>query len=294
MKIIGHTATYVILAVVGIAMTLPFLWMLATSLMHASKVFAQSGFFEQLIPSPIVWSNYISAWKALPFGRFVLNTVLIVAFVTAGQIITSSLAAYSFARLNFPLRDKLFFGYLATMMIPGAVTMIPVFILISWLGRISDAEIYICNQYFGKVIGVDSYFALIVPGMFSAYGTFMLRQFFMGLPVELEEAAKIDGASLFKIYYRICLPLSKAALATLTTFVFLGVWKDFLWPLIITNSEQMRTVMVGLSTFQGMHGTDWPLLMAGSVMMLIPIIVIFLFNQRYYVEGIKLSGLSGI
>lgn len=285
---------YLFLSVGSITMLLPFIWMVATSLKEPSAVFTiPDNFLRQLIPDPVVWANYPTAWTAVPFPRFYFNTILVTVCITLGQVITSSLAAFAFARLNFPGRDKLFFGYLATMMIPGVVTMIPVFILLRKLGDLWNTDLYFLGAYFGKPVGIDSFFALIVPAMFSAYGTFMLRQFFMSLPVELEEAAKIDGSSLFGIYRRIILPLSKPALATLTTFVFMGSWKDFMWPLIVTNSIEMKTLPVGLASFQGLYTTEWTLLMAGSIIMLAPIIILFIFNQRFFVEGIKLAGIKG-
>jgi multiple sugar transport system permease protein len=171
--------------------------------------------------------------------------------------------------------------------------MIPVFVLLRQLGQIWNTNLYVGGIYLGKALGVDSYFALIVPSMFTAYGTFMLRQFFMSLPKELEEAAEIDGCSIFGIYWRITLPLCKPALATLTTFVFMWSWKDFLWPLIVTTSTEMRVLSVGLASFQGLYNTDWTLLMAGSIIMLLPIIIIFIFNQRFFIEGIQLTGIKG-
>lgn len=223
----------------------------------------------------LIWQNYAKAWRAIPFGKFYLNSIFVAICVTIGQVFTSSLAAYAFARLRFPGRDKLFFGYIATMMIPYSVTMIPVFILM-------------------KVMGWrDTYQALIIPAMFSAYGTFMLRQFFMTLPSDLEDAAKIDGCSFLGIYRRIIIPLSKPALATLTTFTFMGNWGAFLWPLIIIDSPEKKTLPIGLAYFQNLYTTDWTLLMAGSVMALLPIIIVFVFNQRFFVEGIKLGAIKG-
>jgi multiple sugar transport system permease protein len=264
--------TYLLLSIVGATMILPLLWMLSTSLKEAGAVFA---FPPQWIPKPLLWENYANAWKSMPFGRFYLNSVFVAVMVTAGQVITSSMAAYAFSRLNFPGRDNLFLGYLATMMIPGSVTMIPVFILIKQMGLI------------------DTYTALILPGFFSAFGTFMLRQFFMGLPRELEEAAKIDGCSLFGIFWKIILPLSKPALATLTTLTFMGSWGNFMWPLIVTNSLEMKTLPIGLQSFQGQYSTDWTLLMAASIIVLLPVIVVFLVNQRFFVEGIQLGAVKG-
>jgi multiple sugar transport system permease protein len=211
----------------------------------------------------------------MPFARFYFNSLFVGTVVTIGQVLTSAMAAYAFARLNFPFRDKLFFGYLATMMIPGSVTMIPVFILFKLLGL------------------VDTYSALILPGFFSAYGTFMLRQFFMSIPKELEEAAKLDGCSLWGIFINVILPLSKPGLATLTTFTFMGSWGNFMWPMIVTNSEEIKTLPIGLLSFQGMYNTDWTLLMAGSLIVLIPVIIVFLLGQRHFVEGIQMGAIKG-
>jgi multiple sugar transport system permease protein len=224
-----------------------------------------------------VWQNYVKVWqmKTVPFAMFYLNSLFVSICITVGQVATSAMAAYAFARLSFPGRDKLFFGYLATMMIPGTVTMIPVFILLRHLGWI------------------DTYKALILPGVFSAYGTFMLRQFFLTLPKDLEDAAKIDGCNYFRIFWHIIIPLSKPALATLTTFTFMGSWTTLMWPLIVVNTHTKYTLPVGLAYLQGVHNTDWTLLMAGSMMMILPILVVFLFNQRFFVEGIKLTGIKG-
>ena len=227
------------------------------------------------MPTSFVWENYVRAWKVVPFARFYLNSIIVVVLTTAGQVATSALSAYAFARLHFPGRDKIFFAYLATMMIPGAVTMIPVFILLRSLGWI------------------DTYKALILPGIFTAYGTFMLRQFFLTLPKDLEDAAKIDGCGYFGIFWKILLPLSRPALATLTTFTFMGTWMNFMWPLVVINSHEKFTLPVGLAYFQSLHHTDWTLLMAGSLMMILPVLLLFVFNQRYFVEGIKLSGIKG-
>ncbi len=222
-----------------------------------------------------IWKNYADVFEAVPFARFYLNSIIVSVLITIGQVLTSSLAAYAFARLNFKFRNQLFLGYLATMMIPGTVTMIPVFIIIKKLGWI------------------DTYQALILPMMFSAYGTFMLRQFFLSIPKDLEESAVIDGATKLRIYWQIILPLSKPALATLTIFVFLGAWNDFMWPLIVTNSMEMKTLPVGLAAFQGLYTTNWTLLMAASMMALLPVLILYILAQKYFEKGIVLSGLKG-
>ncbi len=267
---------YCFLSAGALAMIAPFFWMVTTSLKEPGSIFSyQRPWWQDWIPTQFVWQNYVKAWVAVPFARFYLNSLFVSTCVTAGQVTTSALAAYAFARLEFPARDKIFFGYLATMMVPGAVTMIPVFILLRYLGWI------------------DTYKAVILPGIFTAYGTFLLRQFFLTLPKDLEDAAKIDGCSYFGIFWRIILPLSKPALATLTTFTFMGSWLNFMWPLIVLNTHNLFTLPVGLSYFQSLHNTDWALLMAGSLMMILPILIVFLINQRYFVEGIKLTGIKG-
>lgn len=271
------TLAYILLTVGGITMIIPFLWMLSTSLKEPTSVFTYS---FNLIPKPLILDSYIKIWqlKHVPFLRFYFNSIFVAICVTAGQVITSSLAAYGFARLRFPGRDKLFFAYLATMMVPGSVTIVPLYALMKILGWI------------------DTYKALVLPAMFTAYGTFMLRQFFMTLPRDLEDAAKMDGCSLLGIYWRIILPLSKPALATLTTFVFLGNWASFMWPLLVTNSAEMKTLPIGLAYFQEIYQHAQPnysLLMAGSVMVMLPVVIIFVFNQRFFIEGIKLTGIKG-
>ncbi|MFH0984945.1 MAG: carbohydrate ABC transporter permease [Candidatus Omnitrophota bacterium] len=267
---------FVALSVGAVSMAAPFLWMISTSLADAGQVFAENRpWWQEWLPTTFVWQNYVRVWAVVPFAQFFLNSIFVSLCITFGQVVTSSMAAYAFARLNFPGRDRLFFGYLATMMIPGAVTMIPVFILL---------------RHFGWI---DTYKALILPGIFTAYGTFMLRQFFLTLPKDLEDAAKIDGCSYVRIFWHIILPLSKPALATLTTFTFMGSWMNLMWPLIVVNTHTKYTLPVGLAYFQGVHGTDWTLLMAASMMMVLPILIVFLFNQRFFVEGIKLTGIKG-
>lgn len=275
-EIVKKIFSYALLILGSLTMVGPFMWMVTTSLKDAGAVFSfQKNWWEEWIPMSFVWQNYVKAWHVVPFARFYANSLFVTAAVTLGQVVTSAMAAYAFARLRFPGRERIFFGYLATMMVPGAVTMIPVFILLKNLGW------------------VDTYKALILPGIFTAYGTFMLRQFFLTLPRELEDAAKIDGCSYYGIFWRIILPLSKPALATLTTFTFMGSWMNFMWPLIVINTESKFTLPVGLAYFQSLHHTDWTLLMAASVMMILPILVLFMFNQRFFVEGIKLTGIKG-
>ncbi len=220
------------------------------------------------------WRNYLEAWNTIPFGRMYANSILVSLGVTFGVLLTSSLAAYSFARIPFPGREKLFLLYLGTMMVPFPVTLIPTFVIIREIGWL------------------DSLAALIVPGIFSAYGVFFLRQFFRTIPRELEEAAVMDGCSRFGIYWRIMLPLSKPALATLGTFTFIGVYNDFLGPLIYLKSESNMTLPVGLSYFQTQYGSQWALLMSASMIILAPMIMVYLFNQKFFVKGIVMTGLK--
>lgn len=270
--------SYVLLSLGAVTMIAPFLWMLTTALKAPGTMTAfsyDSSWWKEWIPTSFEWRNFVKVWQVVPFAKFYVNSILVAVGTTLGQVITSAMAAYAFARLRFPGRDNLFFSYLATMMVPGAVTMIPVFILLRYLGWI------------------DSYKAVILPAAFTAYGTFMLRQFFLTLPHELEDAAKIDGCSYLGIFWRIILPLSKPALATLTTFTFMGNWMSFMWPLIVLNSESKFTLPIGLAYFKSVYGTDYSLLMAASLMMILPILLVFIFNQRFFVEGIKLTGIKG-
>ena len=255
------------------------------------------------------WKNFPDAARSAGnFGRSYLNSIAIAIIVTIGQVFTSSLAAYAFARLDFRGRDVLFLGYLTTMMIPAAVTMIPLFIVLKAMPDLLNylfgtqffsTSLYLqfgssaARLYAGKPIGLDSYFALIAPMLFSAYGTFMLRQFFMGLPVDLEDAAKIDGCGLFRVYTNVILPLSKPALATLTIFTFMTTWRAFLWPMVVTSTPQMQTLPVMLQAFKGTMSTDYHLLMAGTLMVIAPLIALFFAGQRYFIEGIQLGAVKG-
>jgi ABC-type sugar transport system, permease component len=276
-NILQKTFSYGLLILGAVTMVLPFAWMISTSLKSYSSVFIFNVGDISWIPKPIYWKNYLDVWHVVPFARFYFNSLFVCIAVTLAQVATSALAAYSFSRLRFPGREKVFFAYLATMMIPGSVTMIPVFVLMRTFGWI------------------DSYKALIIPAAFSAYGTFMLRQFFMTIPRDLEDAAKIDGCNYWSIFCKVILPLSKTALATLTVFVALGNWVSFMWPLLVTNSLEKRTLPVGLAYFQEMYQyaqPDWGLLMAGSLITMVPIIILFIFGQKFFVEGIKLTGLK--
>lgn len=264
--------THIVLLLGALVMLGPFVWMISTSLKLEGAVFA---FPPEWIPNPVQWINYPDAWASAPFGWYLFNTIFVSVSVTLLELLTSSLAGYSFARLRFPWRDRIFLLYIGTLMIPGQVTIIPNFVLMKYLGW------------------TDTYLALIIPPAFSAFGTFLLRQFFMTIPSELEEAAKIDGAGYPRIWATIIMPLSGPALATLAVFSFMTQWNNFLWPLIVTNSNTMRTFTVGLRFFIDEYNTKYHLLMAGSVMSIIPILLVFLFFQRYFVRSIKLTGMGG-
>jgi multiple sugar transport system permease protein len=263
---------HLVLLIAAAAMVIPFLWMISTSLKRPREIYVWP---PTLLPHEIFWSNYLKSWSAAPFGRFYLNSLFIALSVTGGQLITCTFAAYAFARLNFRGRDLIFIAFLATMMIPFQVSMIGAFQVIYWLGW------------------ADSYYALIVPGLASPFGVFLLRQFFLTLPIELEDAARIDGASRLGVIRHVIVPLSTPALATLGIFTFMGVWNDFLWPLVVLNSEQHYTVQLGLAIFRDSHSTVWNLLMAGTVSATLPILIVFFFAQRYFIRGIALTGLKG-
>jgi multiple sugar transport system permease protein len=256
----------------SLLMLLPLVWMLITSIETLSET---RHFPPQLIPSGIRWQNYPDALDAAPFGRFFLNSFLVTAASVAGNLLFCSLAGYAFARLRFFGRDVLFVVLLATLMVPFQVIMIPTFLIVHDLGL------------------VNSLGALIVPNLVTPFGIFLLRQFFRTLPIELEEAARIDGCSRLGVLFRVVMPLSMPALATLGIVTFLWTWNDFLWPLIVTSSTDKYTVQLGLATFQGAHQTNWPLLMAGNMMALAPMLIVFVLAQRWFVQSLAASGVKG-
>jgi multiple sugar transport system permease protein len=263
---------HLLLAAGSVVMLVPFAWMLSTSLKEPGDVFVYP---PDWVPQPVVWENYQETVTVMPFGRFYLNSAIQAVSVTVLQLLTASLAAFAFARLRFRGRDALFLLYLATMMIPFPVTMIPNFIIMRYLNWI------------------DTFRALILPPAFSAFSTFLLRQYFLCIPTELDDAARVDGASSLRIWWQIIIPLSGPALATLAIFTFLGQWNNFLWPLVVTNSEEMQTLPVGLAAFQGQYSIQWNLLMAGSVIAVLPILVIYIVGQKWFVRGITLTGMGG-
>ena len=262
---------HLLLAPVAAVMLAPLVWMVMVSL--ETKTQAQS-FPPVLFPSSLHFSNYSQAWNAVPFGDFFLNSALYSLATVAGNLLFCSLAAYAFARIRFFGSNVLFVVLLATLMVPFQVLLIPTFLIVKKLGM------------------VDSVGGLILPNLCTAFGIFMLRQFFRTLPIELEEAARIDGTSRLGILFKIVLPLSMPALATLAIIQFIWSWNDFLWPLIIIDSASHAPLQLGLSTLQGAHATEWNLLMAGTVMSQIPMLVAFLFAQRWFVRSVAFTGIK--
>ncbi len=250
-------------------MAAPFLWMVATSLMGQLEVFSS----VRLFPESPLWSNYPEALTAQPFGRYFLNSLVFAVVVVAGQVATATTAGYAFARCDFPGRDTLFMVFLATMMVPAVIVLIPRFLMIDALGWI------------------DSYQGLVSTELVSVWGIFLMRQYFRTLPRELEDAARVDGAGHWRIFRSVALPLAKPAVATLALFAFIDAWKNFLWPLLVTRSMEMRVVEVGIAAFHSTYEINWPYQMAACVVAALPIALLFLFTQRYFVRGIQLEGI---
>ncbi len=251
-------------------MLAPFFVMLVVSLVPNEAFLSRDFSLQQF-----GFANYFETFRVAPFGRYYLNSFIVASSVTVLQILVASAAAFAFSRLRFWARDLIFLLYLSTLMIPFLVTMIPNFLIVKELGW------------------YDSYYALILPTAFSVFSTFLLRQYFRGLPLELDEAARMDGATSLRIWWQIIMPLSGPVIATLAIFNFQGSWNDFLWPLIITSSAEMRTIPIGLASFQGQYSTEWGLLMAGAVIALLPVLTIYILAQKRFVEGITLSGMGG-
>ncbi|GAA2238666.1 carbohydrate ABC transporter permease [Herbiconiux moechotypicola] len=269
---IGGVVSQVLILVAAVITLIPFIWMVSTALKPSSEVFSNP---PSLVGSSIEWQNFADAWNYLPFGRFMLNGLIVAGIGTVIVVATSAMAAYAFSRLRWKGRDGTFLLYLGTLMIPQEVLIVPMFILMRELGW------------------VNSYQALIVPWAFTAFGTFLLRQFFLTLPDELEEAARLDGANRWTSFTRIILPLSKPALGTLAVFTFIGYWNSFLWPLLIVSDVNMATVPLGLNMFLGQTGNQWNLLMAASTISVLPSAIIVILLQKYLVNGIALSGMGG-
>ena len=263
---------YLLLSAGAFTMVLPFVWMLSTSLKSRRLI---NMYPPQWIPNPVAWDNYPRAIAAFPFFQYLLNNVKITTAIIAGILLTSSLAGYAFSRMRFPFRDALFIVILAAIMIPGQVTMIPVFLLVRDLGWI------------------DSHASLIIPSLVSPLGIFIMRQYFLTIPRDLEDAAYIEGCSPLVVYAKIMLPLAAPALAALTVISFMGTWNSFMWPLILISTKSKQMLTVGLLQFMTQYNTEYNLLMAATLLSLAPIMIIYMFTQRYFVEGLALSGIKG-
>lgn len=263
---------YLLIILVSLMMVLPFVWMLSASLKAESEIF---GFPIKWIPETFYWSNYKDVWTKVPFHIYYLNTLKISVITTILVVINSSLAGYAFAKIKFPESNRLFFIYIATMMIPYQVMMIPQFMLMKELGL------------------VNSHWALILLGAFNPFGVFLFRQFFLSIPDELLEAARIDGLNEFGIYWRIILPLSKPAIATLVIFSFMHSWNDFLGPLIYLTSDHLYTIQLGIQHFITQYNTEYSLLMAAAVSAIVPTIIVYFLAQDHFIKGVANTGIKG-
>jgi multiple sugar transport system permease protein len=258
----------ILMAVLAMAMLVPFLYMLATALTNEAEVLRYP---PPLLPARAHPENFGAALTALPFGRFFFNSAVFAVCVVAGQVVTSTTAAYAFARLRFPGRDRVFVAYLAVLMVPAVALLVPRFLIINALGW------------------VDTFPGLVSTELVSVWGIFLLRQFFLTLPRELEDAARLDGASEWTVFRRVALPLAKPAVVTLAVVAFVDQWKSFLWPLVATRSSDMQVAEVGLASFHGLYATNWPLQMAAAVTAVVPLVVVYGFAQKHFLRGIELT-----
>lgn len=272
MKAYAKYSTAVVVLAVAAVFSVPFVWMFLTSLKPADEVLSMP---PTLFGSRLEWKNYRDAWTFFPFGRFLLNSIFVASAVTILAVTTSSLAAYAFSRIEWRGRNSAFLLYLGTLMIPAQVTVIPLYLLMNafgWRG---------------------TYWSLILPVSFTAFGTFLLRQFFLSIPYELEESGRMDGCNAFLLYSRIILPIAMPALASLAIFSFIGQWRNFLWPLIIVNRDELKTITLGLQMMIGQYGTEWNVLMAAASIAIVPSFFMFILFQRYLRSGIALTGMGG-
>jgi multiple sugar transport system permease protein len=267
-----RAGSYTLLSAVTILTLLPLVWMLSSSLKYDADVFSIP---IRWLPKEPVWSNYITIWEKIDFARFTFNSFKLSITVTIIQVITSSFAAYGFSKCHFPGRDALFFIYIATIAIPWQVYMLPQYVEMRMM--------HLTNSHLGYVFMQS----------FIAFGVFLVRQFYLSIPDELLDAARIDGLNEYGIYFRVVLPLSKPVLATLSIFSFVAIWNDFMGPMIYFDSMRNKTIPLGIRLFLGQYSTEYGLIMAASVLSLIPVFVVFMFFQRFFVEGISTSGLKG-
>ena len=273
-KLLMDALVYVVLSIVGVIFIMPFAWMVANSFKDIRGIYK---FPPEFIPETWHFENYTEAWTATHFDIGFLNSALVAAAVVLGQLITASLAGYSFARLRYPGRDKVFLLYISLMMVPFTVLLIPLYVQMRAFGWVSSLQ------------------AVIVPFLFTPWGTFMMRQFMVTLPRELEDAARIDGCGFFRTYWLIILPLTKPALATLAIFTFVNTWNSYQWPLIVLAKPKVKTLPLLLASFQNQSAmrTPWHLIMAASTFVVIPVLIAFVVGQKYYVRGIVTTGIKG-
>lgn len=269
---VGTIIIFILCIIVALIMLIPFLWMLSASFKAKTEIFTKP---IQWIPKVFRTVNYETVFHKIPFFIYFLNTAKITICVTILQLITCSMAAFAFTKLEFPGRDKLFLGYLATMMVPWHAIMIPQFMVVQKLGL------------------YDNHLSLILTGAFSAFGVFIMRQNMLSIPNSLHEAAKIDGCGPFHIYTKIALPLSKTGLATLTALTFTNVWNDYMGPMIYLDTDRLKTLQLGLATFKRQFDTDYGAIMAGTVISLIPVVIVYAVAQKYIVEGVASTGVKG-
>ena len=267
---------YIFLSLGAFVSLVPFIWMIATSLKSLGEAMS-SKFF----PSELHWENYVTAWEGALFSEYFLNSIIITAISLTGSLLLSILAAYAFARIEFPGRDLIFGVLLSTMMIPAMVNIIPNFLTVTWLGRI------------GPIPWINNWPALTIPFMGSVFNIFMLRQFFAQVPDELYDATRIDGGGHFRFLVQIVLPLSKAPLMVITVLSFIGSWNSLAWPILVTNTPDWRPISVGLMNFVSEAGQSFHLTMAGAFITIIPILIIYFFTQKQFTESIARSGLKG-
>jgi multiple sugar transport system permease protein len=268
---VERAAGYALALLLAAVMVTPFLWMLSTSLMDELEVFRYP---PPVLPASPRWANYREALTAMPFHLFFRNSAILALCSVAGQVVTAAMAGYAFARFRFAGRDTLFLLYLATLMVPAIVLLIPRFLLVDALG------------------GVDTLAGLVSTELVAVWSVFLMRQFFLTVPREMEDAARVDGAGEWTIFWRVALPLARPAMATVALFAFIDAWKSFLWPLIIARSAEHRVVEVGIAAFHGVYYANWPYQMAAAVTALLPVLLVFLLAQRSFLRGIQLTGLK--
>lgn len=264
-------ASYSLLILGGITMIAPFLWMLSSSLQSRAQLYEIP---PVIVPDPPRWQNYVEMFVSINFARYFFNSCLVSVVVTVVGVVISAMGGFAFAKYEFRGKNLLFLYFIGTMMIPTQVTLIPLFLIFRWLGLL------------------DTYLALILPGLTSAFGIFMMRQFIATLPNDLLDSARIDGATEGSLFFRIVLPTIKPALGALGIFIFIGIWNDFMWPLVAISRDELKTIQLGLASFVQVHSASWHLVMAGATCALIPVIAVFLLFQKQFIAGVALTGLK--